>query len=108
MSQEFKNQEDPYAYIHKQLEGTMDSIEQELKDNLDDVLEEALDVQLYINLPDKEPAGFDILFTAGGPNIRLIYSRGTCKLQGSWGSIDVEKYVDNEICETILNDYLTD
>ncbi|MFP3214886.1 MAG: hypothetical protein RXR18_06790 [Nitrososphaeria archaeon] len=94
-----------------ELEKHMDNIAQELNDsflndNLQDVIENALDVILYVSLPDKEPVGFDIAITIGGPNIRLIYSRGACKLQGAWGSITDEKDVDNEICETIL-DYLT-
>jgi len=65
----------------------------------------AIDVQLYVDLPSKEPVGFDIGIVIGGPNIRLIYSRGACKLQGAWGSLTDEKDVDSEICETIL-DYL--
>ena len=94
--------------IRKELEQNMDYIAKLLKDNLQDVIDNAIDVQLYVTLPHKKPVGFDIGIVVGGPGIRLIYSRGTCKLQGSWGSIDVEKYVDNEICETILDDYLTD
>jgi|GEM_PF-1661460 len=66
----------------------------------------AIDVQLYVDLPSKEPVGFDIGIVIGGPNIYLIYSRGACKLQGAWGSTTSEKDVDSEICETIL-DYLT-
>ena len=94
--------------IHKELEQNMDYIAKLLKNNLQGVINNAIDVQLYISLPDKKPVGFDIGIVVGGPSIRLTYSRGTCKLQGSWGSVDVEKYVDNEICETILDDYLTD
>ena len=89
-----------------ELEKHMDYIAQQLKDNLDDVIENAIDAQLYISLPSKEPVGFDISIVIGGPNIRLIYSRGACKLQGAWGSLTDVKDVDNEICETIL-DYLT-
>jgi len=87
------------------------NIAQDLKDHLEhedivDYLENnAIDVQLYVDLPSKEPVGFDIGIVIGGPNIRLIYSRGACKLQGAWGSLTDEKDVDNEICETIL-DYL--
>ena len=92
--------------LRTELEKHMDYIAQQLKDNLQEVIENALDVQLYIDLPSKEPVGFDIGIVIGGPNIRLIYSRGACKLQGAWGSLTDEKDVDNEICETIL-DYLT-
>ena len=94
------------ADIRTELEKRMDYIAKLLKDNLQDVIDEAIDVQLYISLPDKEPIGFDIGINFGGPNIRLVYSRGACKLRGSWGSLTDEKDVDNEICETIL-DYLT-
>jgi len=94
------------ADIRTELEKHMDYIAQQLKDNLQDVIDNAIDAQLYIDLSTKELLGFDIGIVVGGPGIRLVYSRGTCKLQGSWGSVDVEKYVDNEICETIL-DYLT-
>jgi len=94
------------ADYRTELEKHMDYIAQQLKDNLDDVIENAIDAQLYISLPDKEPVGFDIGINFGGPNIRLIYSRGACKLQGAWWSLNDEKDVDNEICETIL-DYLT-
>ena len=94
------------ADYRTELEKHMDYIAQELKDNLQDVIDNAIDAQLYISLPDKKPVGFDIGIVIGGPNIRLIYSRGACKLQGSWGSLTDEKDIDNEICETIL-DYLT-
>ena len=89
-----------------ELEKHMDYIAQQLKDNLQDVIDNAIDVQLYVDLPSKEPTGFDIGIVIGGPNIRLIYNRGACKLQGAWWSLNDEKDVDNEICETIL-DYLT-
>ena len=98
------------ADIRTELEKHMDYIAQQLKDNKDnlqDVIDNALDVQLYIDLPSKEPVGFDIGIVTGGPNIRLIYSRGACQLRGAWGSLTDEKDVDNEICETIL-DYLTE
>ena len=94
------------ADIRTELEEHMDYIAKLLKDNLDDVIDNAIDVQLYINLPDKEPVGFDIGIVFGGPNIRLVYSRGACQLRGSWGSLTDEKDIDNEICETVL-DYLT-
>jgi len=95
------------ADIHTQLEKHMGDIVQLLKDNLDNVIENAIDAQLYISLPSKEPMGFDIGIVIGGPNIRLIYNRGACQLRGSCGSLNDEKDVDNEICETIL-DYLTE
>jgi len=94
------------ADIRTELEKHMDGIAQDLKDDLQDVIDNAIDVQLYIDLPSKEPIGFDIGINFGGPNIRLVYSRGACKLQGAWWSLNDEKDVDNEICETIL-DYLT-
>jgi len=90
-----------------ELEKHMDYIAQQLKDNLQDVIDNAIDVQLYINLPDKEPRGFDIGITTGNPNIDLVYSRGVCQLRGAWGSATDRKDIDNEICETIL-DYLTE
>jgi len=93
--------------IYTELERYMDYITQQLKDNLQDVIDNAIDAQLYIDLSTKEPVGFDISILIGGPNIRLVYSRGVCQLRGSWGSITDEKDIDNEICETIL-DYLTD
>ncbi len=89
-----------------ELEKHMDNIAQELKDNLQDVIENALYVILYVSLPSKEPVGFDIGIVIGGPNIRLVYSRGACQLRGAWGFQTDVKDVDNEICETIL-DYLT-
>jgi len=82
-------------------------IAQQLEDNLQDVIDDAIDAQLYIDLSTKEPVGFDIGIAIGGPNIRLIYSRGACQLRGWWGSLNDIKDVDNEICETIL-DYLTE
>ena len=94
------------ADIRTELEKHMDYIAQQLKDNLQDVIENAIDIILCVSLPSKEQIGFDIGIVFGGPNIHLIYSRGACKLQGAWGSLTDEKDVDNEICETIL-DYLT-
>ena len=93
--------------IYTELERYMDYITQQLKDNLQDVIDNAIDAQLYIDLSTKEPVGFDISILIGGPNIRLVYSRGVCQLRGSWGSITDEKDIDNEICEMIL-DYLAD
>ena len=93
--------------IYTELERYMDYITQQLKDNLQDVIDNAIDAQLYIDLSTKEPVGFDISILIGGPNIRLVYSRGVCQLRGSWRSITDEKDIDNEICETIL-DYLAD
>jgi hypothetical protein len=90
-----------------ELEKHMDYIVKLLKDNLQDVLENALDVILYIDLSTKEPMGFDIGITTGSPNICLIYSRGVCQLRGAWGSLTDRKDIDNEICETIL-EYLTE
>jgi len=95
------------ADIRAELEKHMDDIAQQLKDNLQDVIDNAIDVQLYIDLPTKEPRGFDIGIVIGGPSIRLIYSRGACQLRGWWGSLNDIKEVGNEICETIL-DYLTE
>jgi len=92
---------------HTDLEKNIDYIAQELKDNLDDVIENALDAQLYISLPSRQLVGFDIGITTGSPNISLVYSRGVCQLRGSWGSATDRKDIDNDICETIL-DYLTE
>ena len=94
--------------IRTELEKHMDYIAKLLKDNLDDVIENALDAQLYIDLSTKEPVGFDIGITTGSPNISLVYSRGVCQLRGSWGSATDRKDIDNDICETILNYLLND
>jgi len=120
MSQEFKNQRDEdwidmiinSPFNRTELEKNLDFIAQELKDKfqqdkLQDVLEDALDIILYISFPSKELVGFNIGLTAGGPNIDLVYSRGVCQLRGSWGSLTDAKNIDSEICETIL-DYLED
>ena len=106
MSQEFKQNQG----LEKDLKENLDFIAQELennKDNLQEVLDDAIDIILYVSLPSKEPIGFDIGLTTGGPGIQLVYSRGRCQLRGSWGSLTDEKDIDNEICETIL-DYLED
>jgi len=95
------------ADIRTELEKHVDNIAQQLEDNLQDVIDNAIDAQLYIDLSTKEPSGFDIGIVIGGPNIRLIYNRGACQLRGWWGSLNDIKDVDNEICETIL-DYLTE
>ena len=112
MSQEFKrkkNQEEDMLDIlinatdtRTKLEKDLDFIAQELKDNLQDVIANALDATLYIDVQSREPIGFDIGITTGSPDIRLIYNRGVCQLRGSWGSISDKKGIDNEICETIL------
>jgi len=90
--------------IRTELEKHMDGIAQQLEDNLQDVIDNAIDAQLYIDLSTKEPTGFDIGIVIGGPSIRLIYSRGACQLRGWWESLNDTKDVDNEICETILDD----
>ena len=90
-----------------ELEKHMDYITKLLKDNLDDVIDNAIDVQLYISLPSRQLVGFDIGITTGNPNISLVYSRGVCQLRGAWGSVTDRKNIDNDICETIL-DYLTE
>jgi len=119
MSQEFdQNQEEDeqmeFEYklgYRTELERDLDLIAKELKNNfqkgnLQEVLDNALDITLYVSYPSREPIGFDINITTGSPNIRLVYSRGRCQLRGSFGSLTDEKDVDNEICEMIL-DYLS-
>jgi hypothetical protein len=119
MSQEFKNERDEdwidmiinSPFNRTKLEKDLDFIAQELKDKFqqdklqDFLLEDALDIILYISLPGKKLVGFNIGLTTGGPDIHLVYSRGACQLRGSWGSLTDVKNIDNEICETIL-DYL--
>jgi len=108
MSQEFGWKDD--ADIRTELEKNLDFIAKELKDKfqrdeLMDVLDNAIDIILYVSYPNKELVGFDIGITFGGPNIDLVYSRGVCQLRGAWGSATDRKDIDNEICETLL-DYL--
>jgi hypothetical protein len=119
MSQEFGwNQGDDYmldilinsADNRTELEKKLDFIAKELKDKfqqdkLQEVLDNAIDIILYVSLPNKELVGFDIGISTGSPNIDLVYNRGVCQLRGSWGSASDRKDIDNEICETIL-DYL--
>jgi hypothetical protein len=119
MSQEFgQNKEDMLDILinsadnRTELEKNLDFIAKELKDKfqqdkLQEVIDDAIDIILYTSLPSRELVGFDIGITFGGPNIDLVYSRGVCKLRGHWGSATDEKYIDNDICETILN-YLED
>jgi len=103
-----KNMADIRTELEKHIDNIAEQlIAQQLEDNLQDVIDDAIDAQLYIDLSTKEPVGFDIGIVIGGPNIRLIYSRGACQLRGWWGSLNDIKDVDNEICETIL-DYLTE
>jgi len=122
MSQEFDQNQDQeedeqmeFEYklgYRTELERDLDLIAKELKKkfqqgNLEEFLDDAIDIMLYVSLPSKEIAGFDIGLTTGNPNIRLVYSRGRCQLRGSWGSLNDEKDIDNEICETIF-DYLSE
>jgi len=122
MSQEFarnKGQEDDYmlgvmvnsADNRTELEKQLDHIAQELqrkyqRGKLQTVLEDAIDIILYVSYPNKETIGFDIGITTGGPNISLVYDRGVCQLRGARGSVTDAKIIDNEICEKIL-DYLS-
>jgi len=91
------------ADIRTELEKCMDNIAQQLKDNLQDVIHNAIDTQLYINSLTEEPVGFIMDIVLGGPDIRLVYNKSVCQLRGSCRSITIEKDVDNEICETILD-----
>ena len=96
------------ADTRTQLEKILDNIARELKNsfinnNLQQVIKNAIDIILYVSYPSKEPIGFDISITTGGPNVSLVYSRGGCQLHGSWGTASDVKDVDNEICEEILN-----
>jgi len=120
MSQEFaRNQGDDYmldiminsADNRTELEKQLDHIAQELqrkyqKGKLQTVLEDAINIILYVTYPNKETIGFDIGITTGGPSISLVYDRGVCQLRGAWGSATDTKIIDNGICETIL-DYLS-
>ena len=92
--------------LQEELERELDYIAELLKKNANKVLDNALDVQVIVNLPNKELVGFDLNITTGSPNIYFVYRRGKCTLEGYWGSAEVEKYVDREICETVL-DYLS-
>jgi len=119
MPQEFdQNEEDEqmeFEYMlgyRTELEKNLDLIAKELKNNfqkgnLQEVLDNALDIILYVSFPGKELVGFDIGLTTGGPNISLVYSRGVCQLRGSWGSMTDRKDINNEICETLLG-YLSE
>ena len=123
MSQEFKRKknqgdEDMLDMLSNatdtrtKLEKDLDFIAQELKDKfqqdkLQEVIDDAIDIILYVSLPSRQLVGFNIGITFGGPNIDLVYSRGVCQLRGSWGSLTDRKDIDNDICETIL-DYLED
>ena len=96
------------ADTRAQLEEDLDNIAMELKNNfinnnLQQVIEDAIDIILYVSYPSKEPIGFDISLTIGGPNISLVYGRGGCQLRGSWGTDTDVKILDDEICEEILN-----
>ncbi len=88
--------------ISQKLKQNVDDIEKMLKEDLDKVIEDAIDVILYTDLATKEPVGFDIGITIGSPNIFLTYRRGTCKIEGYWGSYEAERYLDREVCEDIL------
>ncbi len=94
------------------LEKNLDFIAKQLKDKfqqdkLQEVLDDAIDIIVYVSLPNRDLVGFNIGITTGGPNIDLVYNRGVCQLRGSWGSTTDRKDIDNDICETIL-DYLED
>jgi hypothetical protein len=77
--------DDKMSDIRTELEKELDFIEQELKDNLQDVIENAIDITLCVSLPSGEQTGFDINIVVGGPNIRLVYDKGVCQLRGAWG-----------------------
>jgi len=100
-----EEQVDIRAELEKHMSYTLKTLDSHLEDGdiVDYLINYAIDAQLYVDLSTKEPTGFDIGITIGGPNIRLVYDRGACKLQGAWGSAAAEKYVNNEICETILD-----
>jgi len=86
MSQEKDNISEVYARIERDLEKTVDYIEEELKNNLENFLEDVLDIQLIVNYPQKETIGFNIAIGIGNPNIYLVYERGICQIRGYWGS----------------------
>ena len=88
--------------INEELKAHVDNIEKMINENLDEVLENAIDVQLYTDLATKEAVGFDIGITIGSPNIFLTYRRGICKIEGYWRNESNERYLDTEICEDIL------
>jgi len=105
---ETKNKID--SAIRTELERHLNNVARDLKTHLingdlNKVLEDAIDVILYVSYPSRQPVGFDIGITTGGPNINLVYDRGVCELRGSWSGVTATKYVDNEICETIMLDY---
>ena len=89
-----------------ELERQLDGIEELLKNDLDNFLEDVLGVEVFMSLPSKELTGFQLEITTGSPNIYLTYKRGKCSLLGYWGFAEDEKNIDTEICETIL-DYLS-
>jgi len=92
--------------LQEELEKEIDYIAKLLKNNAYKVLTEALDAQVIINLRNKELVGFDVNIATGSPNIYFVYRRGKCTLEGYWGSAEVERYIDTEICDKIL-DYLS-
>ena len=90
MSQEFKRKknqgdEDMLDMLSNatdtrtKLEKDLDFIAQELKDKfqqdkLQEVIDDAIDIILYVSLPNRELVGFNIGITTGSPNIDLVYS----------------------------------
>ena len=113
MSQEFNQEDDYQLNDFRKLSMNMGFWKQELEDYLrnnllQDVVKNAIDTTLFIDVKTREPVGFSITITTGNPNIRLVYNRGVCQLHGSWDyTTDVEK-IDSEICEKIYEMILDD
>ena len=102
MSQEKDNILDEYTKIKNDLKRIVNDIEEELHNNLEETLDNALDAILFVTMPNKEPVGFDIAVGLGSPNVFIVYQRGTCQIRAYWGSEEVIRTIDANICEEIM------
>ena len=93
--------------IRTELGRELDDIAKLLENDLDSVLNSALDVEVFVGLPRKVLTGFKLGIATGSPNIYLVYDWGKCRLVGYWGSAEDERDIDTEICETVA-EYLSD
>ncbi|MGC8773522.1 MAG: hypothetical protein ACP5RJ_08725 [Conexivisphaera sp.] len=89
--------------IEKDLRRTVSDVAARFEKNPHRVLEEALDLTLETT-PDGQLVGFSMLIGYGGPNIEVVYHRGSAAVYGAWASVEVKYPVSRAAAEKILDE----
>jgi len=67
------------------------------------VLKSSIKAQLFIDLENSRPSGFEISLGFKDFYMGLFYDRGACRMRTTMSSVIEEKEIQKEICETLFD-----